>query len=60
MFNLNEQSKSPKYERLIEKIKELIFCEAIKTGESIPYLQLEYYQKKLGLVQTQCKSHITN
>lgn len=39
MFNLNEQSKSPKYEQLIEKIKELIFCKAIKTGEKMPSIR---------------------
>ena len=47
MFNLNEQSKSPKYEQLIEKIKELIFCKAIKTGKKMPSIRV--LSKEIGI-----------
>ncbi|HZH60996.1 MAG TPA: GntR family transcriptional regulator [Metabacillus sp.] len=40
MFKLDEQSRNPKYEQLIEKIKDLIFGKAIKTGEKMPSIRL--------------------
>ena len=39
MFRLDEQSKSPKYIQLIEKIKELIISRAIKTDEKMPSIR---------------------
>jgi GntR family transcriptional regulator len=39
MFKLEEQSRIPKYEQLIEKIKDLILSKVIKSDEKMPSIR---------------------
>lgn len=39
MFKLDEQSKTPKYEQLVEEIKDLIFSKVINSDKKMPSIR---------------------